>query len=136
VPLDVDAVAVGGDWIRHAPHRSPLLGRASAPTDGRWQRGKVVGALHLADERDTAVAEWYRYLAESGVPATHAIPHDHHVWRVEIDVANLSDTDRLARVGLEPPLPKRRSWPSFQDGLGRAARSQRDTAGPLPATNH
>jgi RES domain-containing protein len=115
VPLDVDAVEAGGDWIRHAPHRSSLLGRASVPTDGRWQRGRTVGALYLADERETAVAEWYRYLAERGLPATHAIPHDHHVWSVELKVANLSDTDRLARVGFDPPVPSRRTWPSFQD---------------------
>ena len=27
--MDVDTVAVDGEWIRHAPHRSSLLGRAS-----------------------------------------------------------------------------------------------------------
>jgi RES domain-containing protein len=115
VPLDVDAVEVDGEWIRHAPHHSSLLGRASVPTDGRWQRGLTVGGLYLADEPGTAVAEWYRYLAERGLPPAHAIPHDHHVWRVELEVANLSDTDRLARIGLDPPLPSRRIWPRFQD---------------------
>jgi hypothetical protein len=42
--MDVDSVAVDGEWIRHAPHRSSPLGRASEPTDGRWQRGEVVRA--------------------------------------------------------------------------------------------
>ena len=112
--LDVDAVRIDGEWIRHAPHRSQLLGRASTPTDGRWQRGADVGALYLADEIDTAVAEWYRYLAERGLPPVHAIPHDHHIWRVKLEVANLSGADRLARVGLDPPVPRRRTWPSFQ----------------------
>lgn len=115
--LDVDAVRIDGEWIRHAPHRSQLLGRASTPTDGRWQRGAEVGALYLADETDTAVAEWYRYLAERGLPPVHAIPHDHHIWRVELEVANLSDADRLARVGLDLPVPRRRTWSSFQ-GMG------------------
>jgi hypothetical protein len=30
--VDVDTVAVHGEWIRHAPHRSALLGRAVEPT--------------------------------------------------------------------------------------------------------
>ena len=113
--LEVDAVKVDGEWIRHAPHRSSLLGRASVPTDGRWQRGENGGALYLADEPETAVAEWYRYLAERGLPPDHAIPHDHHVWSIELEVANLSDTDCLARVGLDRPVPRRRTWSSFQD---------------------
>ena len=40
--LAADAVHVTGEWIRHAPHRSDLLGRSPEPTDGRWQRGEVV----------------------------------------------------------------------------------------------
>lgn len=115
MPLDVDAVEVGGEWVRHAPHRLTLLGRASVPTDGRWQCGLTVGALYLADESETAVAEWYRYLAERGLPPAHAIPHDHHAWKTELEVANLSDPDRLARVGLDPPVPRRSTWSRFQD---------------------
>ena len=56
--MNVDTVAVDGEWIRHAPHRSSLLGRASEATDGRWQHGDVVRALSLADEPATAIAEW------------------------------------------------------------------------------
>jgi RES domain-containing protein len=115
VALDVDAVRIDGEWIRHAPHRSQLLGRAVTPADGRWQRGANVGALYLADEPNTAVGEWYRYLAERGLPPVHAIPHDHHIWQVELEVADLSDEDRLARVGLGLPLPRRSTWPPFQD---------------------
>jgi RES domain-containing protein len=114
VTVAVDAVAVSGEWIRHAPHHSDLLGRAAEATDGRWQRGAVVQALYLADDAATAAAEWYRYLAERGVPPTSAIPHDHHVWGIELEVADLSDVERLAAVGLEPPRPQRRSWPPYQ----------------------
>ena len=121
--LDVDAVAVSGEWIRHAPHRSSLLGRAPTPTDGRWQRGANVGGLYLADETDTAVAEWYRYLAERGLPPGYAVPHDHHVWSVDLKVADLSDLQRLARVGLEMPRPTRRTWQAFQD-VGEALSSE------------
>jgi len=112
--LDVDRVGILGRWIRHAPHRSSLLGRPSAPSDGRWQHGDVVAALYLADERDTAVAEWYRVLSEHGLPPSRAIPHDHHIWRIHLELADLSSAERLARVGLEPPLPQRRTWPRFQ----------------------
>ena len=55
--MDVDTVAVAGEWIRHAPHRSSLLGRASEATDGRWQHDAVVRALYLADEPATAIAD-------------------------------------------------------------------------------
>ena len=112
--MDVDTVAVDGEWIRHAPHRSSLLGRASEPTDGRWQRGEVARALYLADEPATAIAEWYRLLAERGLPPARAIPHDHHVWQLDLHLADLSTPERLARVTLTPPAPRRRTWPLFQ----------------------
>ncbi len=50
-------------------------------TDGRWRHGTVVRALYLADTAQTAIAEWYRYLAERGLPPSQAIPHDHHIWQ-------------------------------------------------------
>jgi len=114
VALAIDAVHVSGDWIRHAPHRSDLLGRPPEPTDGRWQRGEVVRGLYLADDSDTATAEWYRFLAERGLPPTHAIPHDHHVWHLDVELADLSSAARLAARGLAPPRPSRRSWPPYQ----------------------
>ena len=43
-------------------------------------------------------------------------------WQVDVEVADLSDEGRLARVGLPPPLPGRRTWPPFQkvgEGLWR-----------------
>ena len=83
--MDVDAIRVGGEWVRHAPQHSELLGRAAEPTDGRWQRGDVVDALYLADQPDTAIAEWYRFLAEHGLPPGEAIPHEHHVWQLDLE---------------------------------------------------
>jgi len=79
VTLAVDPVHAGGEWARHAPHRSDLLGRAATPTDGRWQRGEHVPGLYLAEDTATAVAEWYRFLAELGIPPGRAVPHDHHL---------------------------------------------------------
>jgi len=79
VALDVDATGVAGEWIRHAPHRSSLRGRSAEPTDGRWQHALIARGLYLADEAATATAEWYRFLAERGLPPARAIPHDHHI---------------------------------------------------------
>ncbi len=84
------------------------------PTDGRWQRAATVRGLYLADEAATAVAEWYRRLAELGLPPEHSVPDDHHVWRVDLMLADLSTRDRLAAIRLSPPQPARRTWPAFQ----------------------
>jgi RES domain-containing protein len=112
--VDVDTLAVHGEWIRHAPHRSSLLGRAAEPTDGRWQRGEIVRGLYLAGEPATAIAEWYRLLAERGLPPGRAIPHDHHVWELKLKLADLSTPERLALLNLETPRPGRRTWAPFQ----------------------
>jgi RES domain-containing protein len=114
VALAVDAVHVSGEWIRHAPHRSDLLGRSPEPTDGRWQRGGVVRGLYLADEPATAIAEWYRWLSERGLPPTHTVPHDHHVWKLGLGLADLSSVRTLATLGLDLPQPGRRTWRPYQ----------------------
>jgi RES domain-containing protein len=114
VPLAVDAVHVSGEWIRHTPHCSELLSRSPEPTDGRWQRGEVVRGLYLADGAETAVAEWYRWLAEHGLPPTHAIPHDHHVWQLDLELADLTSARMLASLGVDLPRPGRNTWPPYQ----------------------
>ncbi len=60
------------------------------------------------------MAEWYRLLAERGLPPSQAIPHDHHIWRLDLELADLSTPERLAAVGLGLPHPARRTWPAFQ----------------------
>lgn len=74
----------------------------------------MIDALYVADEPDTAWAEWYRLLAELGVPPARSLPRD--LWRAEIDVevADLSDEARLEAVGLELPRPHRSQWSAFQ----------------------
>jgi RES domain-containing protein len=114
VTLVVKARAVDGVWIRHAPGRSDLLGRAATPSDGRWQRAGVTSALYLADERETANAEWYRALAERGFYPEDSLPFDHHQWQVDVELADLSAPADLSQVGLPHPTPDRRSWPAFQ----------------------
>lgn len=112
--MEVEGRRVEGIWIRHVPHGADLLGRASPPADGRWQRGETVGGLYLADGAETATAEWYRALAEQGFSPHDYIPHDHHRWSIDVELADLTTAERLGAVGLAPPLPDRRSWSSYQ----------------------
>jgi len=84
------------------------------PPDNRWQRGDVVDALYLGDTPETVWAEWYRHLAELGVPPGRQMPRELWEWRIRGVVADLSGAERLARVGLPLPRPGRASWPAFQ----------------------
>ena len=112
--MEVEGRRVEGAWVRHVPHGADLLGRAVPPADGRWQRGEAVGGLYLADGAETATAEWYRALAEQGFSPQDHIPHDHHRWRLDIELADLSTEDRLAAAGLAPPTPYRQTWSVYQ----------------------
>lgn len=84
------------------------------PADGRWQRGEVVEGLYLADTPDTAWAEWYRALAELGLPPDRALPRDLWTVRLGVTLADLSTPGLLAAVGLDPPRPGRSGWPAYQ----------------------
>jgi RES domain-containing protein len=102
-------------WLRHTSHgRDPRIRPSPAPNN-RWQRGTVVDALYLADAEATMWAEWYRSLAEHGIPPLRQLPRD--VWRYRLrtfEVADLGDGDRLARVGLVLPAPGRKTWRPYQ----------------------
>lgn len=113
--LDVDVTSLKSVWFRHVPAGGDPLFRPHRPADGRWQRGDLVEGFYLADSEATAWAEWYRALAEAGIPPLQQLPRD--LWRSRVDVdhvADLSSPDRLERVGLPLPVPDRRQWPSFQ----------------------
>jgi hypothetical protein len=113
--LDVDSTSVSGIWWRHIPAGGDVHYEPPHPADSRWQRGKVVEALYFAESEPTVWAEWYRYLAEAGLPPQQGLPRD--LWRWEIslpDVADLGDDARLERVGLPSLQPTRRQWPTFQ----------------------
>jgi RES domain-containing protein len=114
VGISVEPIAVHGEWIRHAPHRAALLGRKERTTAGRWQRDDVVRGLYLAANAETAIAEWYRWLAERALRPGSGVPHDHHRWEVSLEVADLSTAERLAAVGLQSPQPSRATWAPFQ----------------------
>ena len=75
----------------------------------------MVDGLYLADGEATLWAEWYRSIAELGIPPLHQLPRD--VWRYRLKalaVADLGAADRLGRVGLPLPLPGRRTWRPYQ----------------------
>ena len=111
---DVAAIAVRGRWLKHTYPGSPPLPVREPPPDNRWQRGDVVDALYLADSAETASAEWYRHLAERMIPPLAQMPRELWTWQVKIEVADLSTPERLAAVGLSPPIASRQSWPTFQ----------------------
>ena len=104
-------------WYRHTLRgRDPLL-RADPPPDNRWQRGAIIGALYLANDQATVWAEWYRLLAEAGIPPNHALPRALWTWEVnpEPRVADLRTKERLDRVGLGMPRPGRDTWAPCQE---------------------
>jgi RES domain len=60
-------------------------------------------------------AEWYRGLAELGVPPLKQMPRDVVRFRVDsIMVADLRAQRHLAAAGLPMSAPGRRTWPAFQ----------------------
>lgn len=123
--MDVDTTFVSGRWWRQIPAGGDVYYQPEAPADNRWQRGDVVEAWYFADSEPTVWAEWYRYLAEAGLPPHRALPRDLWQWEISLpEVADLTDEARLARLGLPTRLrPSRIEWPRFQpvgEGLFRA----------------
>jgi hypothetical protein len=112
--VDVDPIAVSGVWRRHIPAGGDVWYEPPQPADGRWQHGSVAAAFYFADDEPTAWAEWYRFLAEAGVPPMAALSRDLWQWEVDVEVADLSTPDQLSRVGLPMPIPGQFQWPSFQ----------------------
>ena len=113
--MDAEAAPVEGTWWRQIPGGGDVHYSPPDPANSRWQRGAVIDALYFAESEQTAWAEWYRYLAEAGIPPMAALPRDLWRWDLELEcVADLSDEDKLRRVGLPLPKPGRWSWPNFQ----------------------
>jgi RES domain-containing protein len=117
----VPAVPVAGVWYRHVPADAPALPGHPAP-NGRWQRGEQLAGLYLAQDPDTVWAEWYRALAELGVPPDTRLPRD--LWRFSVNLTRVADLSRpgaLRALGLPDPRPDRAQWPAFQDAGARLA---------------
>lgn len=130
--LDVDTGSVQDVFVRHIPHGGDPIFEPPEPADGRWQHGATVAAWYLADEADTAWAEWYRALAGTGLPPAQALPRDLWRWRIDLArVALLDDDRRLERVGISPPLPMLEQWPACQE-VGDASMTRAMTRCSLP----
>lgn len=113
--IEAAAVDAAGEWLRQIPHGADPRLRPQPADDNRWQRGSVIDALYLAADEETLWAEWYRHLAERGLPPSRQLPRD--LWRFRVPslaVADLSDQERLGRVGLPVPTPGRKTWPAYQ----------------------
>ncbi len=114
-PRDVQPTSVRGLFFRQVPAGSDPLFQPEHPADGRWQRGEIVEGFYLAGSEQTAWGEWYRALAKLAVPPMRQMPRD--LWRFAVhieEVADLSNANRLAAVGLPSPVPTRSQWPRFQ----------------------
>ncbi len=108
-------VPLAGVWYRHVRADAPPLPGRPGP-DGRWQRGEQLAGLYLAQDPDTVWAEWYRALAELGLPPDTRVPRD--LWRLSVNLQHVSDLSRsaaLQAIGLPDPRPDRGQWPAFQD---------------------
>jgi RES domain-containing protein len=113
--VDVDPIALRGVWWRHTPDRADPLYRPPEPAAGRWQTGATVEGLYFGETTETIWAEWYRYLAEIGIPPDVSLPRQLWRWEVDLaDVADLSGRERLDRIGLAPPVPGRSNWRHYQ----------------------
>ena len=113
--LDVETLEGRSIWFRQVPAGADPHSTPAEPSDSRWQRASIVGALYLADSEETAWAEWYRALAAAAVPPNRLLPRD--LWRWEVDlrgVVDLGGRDLLRRAGLTQPRPDEREWPAFQ----------------------
>lgn len=113
--FDVELTIATGSWFRQTPAGVNPARRPIPPGDNRWQRGRIVDAVYFAADHDCVWAEWYRHLAERGIPPQAALPRDMWTYDVEsLELVDLRDEERLARVDLPTPTPGRRTWPAFQ----------------------
>jgi RES domain-containing protein len=112
---DIATTRVFGTWWRQLPAGLEPSSRPARLPNARWQGGRVVDAIYLADSPDAAWAEWYRWLAESALAPRAALPRD--LWRVEValdDVVDLPGPAALEAAGLHALRPDRGDWPEFQ----------------------
>jgi hypothetical protein len=69
-----------------------------------WKSGLFLVRDSPSDTVTTATAEWYRSLAEWGLSPQDHIPYDHHRWRHDLQLADLSDIEQLRpRLTQGPP---------------------------------
>jgi len=102
VALDVELTIATGSWFRQTPAGVNPASRPIPPDDNRWQRGRVVDAVYFAADHDCVWAEWYRHLAERGIPPQAALPRD--LWTYDVESLELVDLRNAERLGRFKPL--------------------------------
>jgi RES domain-containing protein len=105
-------VPVAGIWVRHdRPDRDPIQPRSYG---ARWQT-HATRAAYLADNEDTAWAEWYRGLAEGSQSPQAGLPRNLHRIAVDLDrVADLTSEKARQALGLPPMRPSQSQWPAYR----------------------
>ncbi len=83
--MAVDLTSIDAVWWQQIPGGGDVYYQPPDPANSRWQRGSTVEGLYFADCEETAWAEWYRFLAEAGVPPSMALPRDLWQWQIEIE---------------------------------------------------
>lgn len=114
--IEPPRIHVGGTWRRQtAPAlSSPLLLRKPVG-QGRWHTEGGEGAVYLAEDEQTVWAEWYRGLAEDGLPPLSWVPSK--LWSLAVDLEEIADLRSSAerrRLGLPNLEPDAATWPPFQ----------------------
>jgi len=133
--LDVDSTSISGMWLRQIPSGGEVHYEPTDPAHNRWQRGTVIEGLYFGDDAATVWAEWYRYLAEAGLPPEQGLPRD--LWRWEIslpEVADLSGDDRLSRTTADPhrASARRADGDAYLSATGGRVAPQRDAVDRRP----
>ena len=88
-----------------------------------------MAALYLAEDAETAWAEYYRGLAEAGLPVEMSLPRD--LWRYDVQLDGVVDLSTVAALeghGLHPPQPDAPAVAGLPAGGGgpSAGRGQSD----------
>jgi RES domain-containing protein len=115
--IDVAWVPVEGIWVHYvsvARRRGGQRRSRQVPAPGRWQPAGT-RRLYLANNEDTAWAEFYRALAERGQSPEEEMPCELVWMRVQLErVADLRSETARRTLGLPRMRPTRTQWPTFQ----------------------
>lgn len=103
---------VHGTWVRHS--WPGVAATEPLAAGSRWLRTGIPG-VYLADNEETAWAEFYRALAESGRAPAGGVPRDLHRVSVNLDrVADLRTERSRREFGLPRMRATKKQWPAFQ----------------------
>lgn len=116
------ATRFDGEAFRHvSAGRDPLSTAGSRAHGGRWNPPDVFGALYLALDEETAVAELERAAAAQALPVAAMLPRTiHRVRIVAPNILDLRASEALAAVNLDAQILQARSQEPCR-AVGQAA---------------